>query len=218
MWDGGRFLQTANFFNGPEALLKRLGPEAVLKQLTQGNAAEKETVLWSPERTDRLEWGPLDDVVMGGVSESSFEVQRGDAPVGVFSGICRTENNGGFCGCRTRAISPALRLGACRGVRLRVRGDGNRYKLIVRDDYNWNGIAWTYCFDTQASEEWLDVDAPFEAFVPTLFARTVPGVRLKTDSITVLQLTLSKFELDGGLNPSFTPGRFKLEMKRAEVF
>lgn len=45
-------------------------------------------------------WGPLDDVVMGGVSQSGFEVRQGvgeqGAPAGLFSGQVSSSNNGGF--------------------------------------------------------------------------------------------------------------------------
>ena len=45
-------------------------------------------------------WGPLDDVVMGGVSQSGFEVRQGagehGSPAGLFSGQVSSSNNGGF--------------------------------------------------------------------------------------------------------------------------
>ena len=51
-------------------------------------------------------WGPLDDVVMGGVSESGFEVVSGagedSQPAGIFSGLVSSSNNGGFA-----SVSPA---------------------------------------------------------------------------------------------------------------
>ncbi len=51
-------------------------------------------------------WGPLDDVVMGGVSESGFAVVSGAGedgqPAGIFSGLVSSSNNGGFA-----SVSPA---------------------------------------------------------------------------------------------------------------
>lgn len=48
-------------------------------------------------------WGPLDDVVMGGVSESGFAVVSGAGengqPAGIFSGLVSSSNNGGFASC-----------------------------------------------------------------------------------------------------------------------
>lgn len=52
-------------------------------------------------------WGPLDDVVMGGVSESGFKVQagagEGGQPAGIFSGTVSSSNNGGFASVRLAA-------------------------------------------------------------------------------------------------------------------
>jgi len=152
--------------------------------------------------------------VMGGASTSSFTVS---ASCGIFSGTVTTANNGGFAGCRTLPFAPALRLTSFRGLCLRVRGDGNRYKLIVRDDYEWNGVAWAFSFDTRDAE-WVSVDAPFTEFVPTRFARKIKGVNLKRDSVTTLQLTLSKFEYDGALNPAFRTGAFRLEIEEVRAF
>lgn len=209
-WNFPRFVQTAAFFNGPVEVLRRLAP-------TKPSPPRRDGLIWSADQPSLLEWGPLDDVVMGGVSQSTFAVERG---CGVFSGTISTENNGGFAGCRSRAIVPALRLSDFSGVRLSVRGDGKRYKLIVRDDYSWNGIAWMYCFTTAdgGEDEWQEVEAPFADFIPTLFARRVPGAVLKTDSITAVQLTLSKFELDTELNPRFGTGPFQLELRSVVAY
>lgn len=59
-----------------------------------------------------------------------------------------TANNGGFAGIRTKTVTPGLDMSRCRGVVLRLTGDGQRYKFIARDSEEWNGIAWSYSFDT----------------------------------------------------------------------
>ncbi|TYI23330.1 hypothetical protein ES332_A06G157800v1 [Gossypium tomentosum] len=57
-----------------------------------------------------LDWGALDDVVMGGVSESTFQIDRtggeGGKPTGLFKGIVSTANNGGFTSIRTKIRLP----------------------------------------------------------------------------------------------------------------
>jgi len=151
--------------------------------------------LWSKDNPRQLEWGSLDDVVMGGASRSS--------------------------GIRTRALEPAYDVSACSGLRLRVRGgDGQRFKLFIRDSYDWNGIAWSYSFDTGTlfPGGQVEVSARFDEFVPTLFARRVPGKRFDTTQLTTFQVTLSKFEYDGDLNPNFRPGDFSLEVLSIETF
>ena len=116
----------------------------------------------------------------------------------------------------SRAVRPALDLKRFGGLRLRLRGDGNRYKIILRDDYSWNGIAWAFSFDT--TKEPQTVDAPFASFVPTLFARSVPGKTLDTRAINSVQLTLCKFEYDNALNPAFEEGPFRLELECIEAY
>ena len=123
-WDLPRFVETAAFFNGPGEVLKRFVPSSK-------RPVGRDGLIWSAaaERLDLLEWGPLDDVVMGGASRSSFAVERAS---GIWAGSITTENNGGFAGCRSRAVTPAMNLASFNGIRLRVKGDGKRYKLIVR--------------------------------------------------------------------------------------
>lgn len=217
-WDLQRFAKTTFFFNSPQEILKRLpAPGRAAPLLRNG-------MIWSAD-TPLLEWGALDDVVMGGVSESSFQISGG---IGKFGGTVSVDNNGGFAGCRSKAVSPALKLGAYSGLRLCVRGDSvlRRYKCIVRDSYDWNGIAWSQSLDVQPTDgnanvdgdEWQTVDLPFGDFVPTLFARTVPGARLNTDAINTVQITYSKFEYDSELNPNFADGRFELMIRSVSVY
>ena len=151
---------------------------------------------------------------MGGVSESTFTTD------GVFSGVVSTDNNGGFAGCRSKALSPPLQLSSKSGLKMRVRGDSalRRYKAIVRDSYDWNGIAWSQSFDVPPAE-WCDVDLPFDQFVPTLFARTVPGgATVDKSQINTVQLTYSKFEYDSALNPNFEAGPFELQIENIRTY
>lgn len=206
-WDAGRALQTAAYFgalpNPLQLFSNRGGPPL---KISPGDK------LWSPENPLRLEWGNLDDVVMGGASRSAIDGT-------VWKGTIITEG-GGFAGIRTKALEPALDMSGCIGIRVRVKGGrGQRFKLIIRDDYDWNGIAWSYSFDTQTLfGDTVEVSAPFESFVPTKFARTVSNVRFNRKQLTTLQVTLSKFEYDGGLNPSFQDGDFELELQSIEAF
>jgi len=59
------------------------------------------------------------------------------------------------------------------------------------------------------SSEKLDADR---------FAKTLTGVQLDTSKLTGLQLTYSKFEFDGGINPTFTEGPFGLEVASIELY
>lgn len=147
---------------------------------------------------------------MGGCSRSELSVGPGGLR---WRGEVTTANNGGFTGVRTKPLSPPLDLSACSGIALRVRADGFRYKAILRDSADWNGVAWTASFDAPSGPGAGVVTIPFGKFVPTLFAKTVRGAApLQTGAIAALQLSLSKFEYDGGLNPTFREGAFELTL------
>lgn len=168
------------------------------------------------------EWGPVDDVVMGGVSSSGFEVRQGagenGGPGGVFAGNVTTANNGGFASTRTRNLSPALDLSGYDGFELRVRGDGQRYKFVVKTDLGWDGVGYTSSFDTKAGE-WQTVQVPFSSLVPVFRAKTQrDAAPFDAGKVTSLQLMLSKFEYDGRLNPTFREGRFELPVERIGAY
>ncbi|CAN1283533.1 Protein HIGH CHLOROPHYLL FLUORESCENCE PHENOTYPE 173, chloroplastic, partial [Linum perenne] len=87
-----------------------------------------------------LPWGSLDDVVMGGVSESTFQIDT--------TGVVSTANNGGFTSVRTKNFSVPEDVSAYDGLELRLKGDGRRYKLIVRTSSDWDTVGYTVGFDT----------------------------------------------------------------------
>ncbi len=160
-------------------------------------------------------WGALDDVVMGGVSSSTLKFQGQAA---LFTGKVSTANSGGFASVRTRNFEPPMNLSDYTGLELRVKGDGQRYKFLVRDSETWDSMAYAYSFDTTANE-WITVRIPFTDMTPVLRAKTVPNAPpLNTNRICALQLMLSKFEYDGALNPRFTPGEFRLFLQEIGVY
>ncbi len=73
---------------------------------------------------------------MGGVSESGLRMVPGAGEAAreaaaVFAGEVKTSNSGGFVSIRTRNMSPPLDLSPYNALRLRVKGDGNRYKFSM---------------------------------------------------------------------------------------
>jgi hypothetical protein len=154
-------------------------------------------------------WGALDDVVMGGVSASAIRLTKGFAR---FSGNVSTANSGGFASVRTRNFSPPLDLSGYDGIALKVQGDGQRYKCLLRCEERWDGLAYSYSFDTTPGV-WMDVRIPFSALVPVFRARTRNDADpFDRQRVTAFQLMLSKFEYDGELNPHFNPGDFQLDI------
>lgn len=127
------------------------------------------TLLDFDDRAESALWRAVDDVVMGGVSGSSFGAA--DAGIARFSGAVSLENFGGFASVRT-APRDWDTAGATAFV-LRVRGDGKTYKFTVRTSDRLDGIQYQARFAPPAGE-WTDVRLPVDAFVPTFRGRKVP--------------------------------------------
>jgi Complex I intermediate-associated protein 30 (CIA30) len=207
-WDAGRFVQTLAYFEVIPFV-------SWIQKMFQGGTVRSQSIdpqsglLFDFAKSSEMNasWGALDDVVMGGVSASSFQLVDGAA---LFTGNVSTANSGGFASIRTRNFEPAIDLSNFTGIELRLKGDGNRYKFLIRDDDKWDSIAYSYSFDT-ANGEWITVRIPFADLIPVFRAKTLQdAASIQTNSIRSLQLMLSKFEYDGGLNPHFTPGTFQL--------
>ncbi|CBN56906.1 MULTISPECIES: CIA30 family protein [Kamptonema] len=168
-----------------------------------------------PSQDLKETWGALDDIVMGGVSESSIKLINN---IALFSGNVSTANSGGFASVRTRNFDPPLNLAEYSGIELRVKGDGKRYKFILRSDPKWDGIGYSYSFDT-VYNIWMTVCIPFDDLIPVFRAKTVKdGELIDRSRITSVQLMLSKFEYDGELNPKFEPGLFQLELEYIKAY
>lgn len=160
-------------------------------------------------------WGALDDIVMGGVSESRIALAPQKA---IFTGNVSTENSGGFASVRTRNFTPHLNLEDYEGIELRIQGDGKRYKFIMRCEGKWDGLAYCYSFDT-LSNCWQTIRIPFKDLIPVFRAKTVPSEgKFDPSCAYSIQLMLSKFEYDGQLNPRFSPGIFALEIESIKAY
>ena len=122
------------------------------------------------------EWKFQSDQVMGGVSQGDVSlVQDGDMFFFRLTGDVSTRNNGGFVQFRSKVslfnkpemfqlIHNADKNGQeLEGVRLNVRGNGERYHVMIRTYSTWSPSDYYYhTFDT--SPDWKQVDLPFSEF------------------------------------------------------
>ncbi|XP_042067439.1 protein HIGH CHLOROPHYLL FLUORESCENCE PHENOTYPE 173, chloroplastic-like [Salvia splendens] len=169
-----------------------------------------------------LPWGALDDVVMGGVSASGFEIDpsggENGRPAGIFRGFVSTANNGGFASIRTKNFSIPEDLSAYDGLELRIKGDGRRYKFMLRTSRDWDTVAYTTGFDS-VKDQWQSVRLPFSSLRPIFRARTVSDAQpFNPSEIISFQLMFSKFEYDGKLNPTFVEGPFQLPISTIRAY
>ncbi|KAA8496614.1 hypothetical protein FVE85_0343 [Porphyridium purpureum] len=197
--------------------VKNLASKVAAASLSGSESGASGSALLSfkdPAKINRT-WGVVDDIVMGGVSSSS--IAPGEPGVAVFSGMVSTSNNGGFASVRTAPFARAANLSAAKSFTLRVKGDGQRYKFIVRCDSKWDGPSFCYSFDTKRGE-WQDIEVPFGQLLPVFRAKTMrDGTRFDPASVFAVQFMLSKFEYDGALNPSFRPGAFELQIAAVDA-
>lgn len=145
------------------------------------------TLLDFTDPADVALWRPVDDVVMGGVSNSDFsQAERGTAR---FRGNVSLENFGGFASVRT--ASRDWDAANARAFVLRVRGDGKHYKFTLRTSDRFDGIQYQARFTAPAGE-WTDVRLPVDAFVPTFRGRKVPfAPALDPAGVRTLGFTIS---------------------------
>ncbi|MBD1923438.1 CIA30 family protein [Microcoleus sp. FACHB-831] len=188
--------------------------QAAAKYLSK--ADEKVVFDFTNPSTDIKEtWGAVDDVVMGGVSQSGIQLVEETA---LFAGNVSIQNSGGFASIRTKNFDTPINLTGYEGVELRVRGDGKRYKFFIRTQTQWDGVAYSYSFDTQPNT-WINVHVPFADLIPVFRAKTLQdGEPINTSQIRSFQFMLSKFEYDGGLNPHFSPGGFALQIESIKAY
>ena len=151
-----------------------------------------------------LRWTSVNDVVMGGVSDSLMQVSEDGK--GIFAGHLSLENNGGFAS--VRAPLPENDFTGYDGIVLRVKGDGKRYSFRVRTDMLFDGVVYRQEFETVAGE-WMGVELPFSEFTPSFRSRTVSGAP-PLDPSRVFQI--------GFLISEKQEGEFRLEIERIEAY
>ncbi|MCR9069439.1 MAG: CIA30 family protein [Rhodobacteraceae bacterium] len=130
-----------------------IGAAAMLAPVGRADAVEMIT----PAARD---WRFIADGVMGGVSQGQAVLEGAGVRL---TGTVSTENNGGFLQVRTDLPDGAPE--AATGLRIRVRGNGARYFIHLR---NRSGRApWQFHqagFDT--GTEFAEIDLPFARFEP----------------------------------------------------
>jgi hypothetical protein len=194
--------------------LKLPSPLDFVRQRSSGQIIESKSVIWSPGSSPvGVAWGYLDDMTFGGNSESSF-----DTSTGVWTGsVDSSPASAGFASIRTPVLEPPLDLAACSGLRLKIKGQGQRLKFLVRDDKQFNGVSWSYSFNTNP---WFDTEVKikFDDFRPVKDAQGQNSVPLDVATITVFQLIYSKTEYDKTPNPTFKAGNFQIALKEISTF
>lgn len=213
-----------------------------------GDAGPAEATLfdWTdPARAaaDAARWAPLDDVIMGGSSNSTLRAVGADADSGsngaghgscaLFAGTLRVANRGGFAQARAR-LEPTLNLNGYDGLALTVRGDGRDYKVNLKNG-DTPEITFQAQFSTTAApasttgpagaDRWHRVTLPWADFLPVRRGRLLYGDggatygrTLDTTVLSSVAVLCSKLSAGGLPSPSFQPGPFSLALRSITAY
>jgi hypothetical protein len=180
-----------------------------------------------------LNWFRLDDGIMGGQSSSEATV----ASNGIlhFTGTINT-NGGGFTSIRATMPNGSLTRETT-GIKLRFRGDGKTYKLLLSEGSRGGGGArqtpsWQANVPTKKSsangmtDEWQEMIIPLSSFKPNVGVGrnrqtgNLDQYRLDPVEMKQIGLMLSLLLADGQPNPSATFGTgvfdFSLQVQSIE--
>lgn len=202
-WNAVRFIQQSSKF---------ISLPFIPKKNNEIQNIEKGTVLWKADdiRNNIFTMAPLDDVVMGGASSSTF-----DSNTGIWSGIVTDANNGGFIGIRSTPsfIFNMNNNNNCNGIEWKLNSYEKtikRFKFVIRDSIEFNGITWTTSIDIKPGMNTVRIN--FNKQIPALFAKTVDGQTFQKNNVVGFQIAYSKFEYDNKMNPKFQLGNIKLQL------
>ena len=160
---------------------------------------EKEKLIFDFDSQEQVrQWRTIDDVVMGGVSQSA--VTAGSQGTALFTGTVSLENFGGFAS--ASSLPSDYNLSGFEGIAIRVKGDGKRYKCTVKTDTAFSGFTYQAPFKAE-NGAWSIIKFPFKTFVPTFRGSVMDDVE---------PIDAGKVKSFGFLIADKQKGPFKLEI------
>jgi hypothetical protein len=204
-WEFFRFLRQSSKFVSPPFVGGRKEQKTIQPCQTLWQASDSNSV---------FTMAPLDDVVMGGASASTF-----DSNTGTWTGTVTDANNGGFVGIRSTPSFVWDCSRGCKGLEWKIKSNMSgtkRFKFVLRDSTDFNGITWSTSVDVKPGIQTIRI--PFDRQIPAKFARRVPDQTFRKDNVVGVQIAYSKFEYDGGLNPKFSLGPVSLQLLELRAY
>jgi NADH dehydrogenase [ubiquinone] 1 alpha subcomplex assembly factor 1 len=125
------------------------------------------------------DWKVTDDVVMGGKSSGTFNLN--DEGFGVFAGSVSLENNGGFSSLRYKFEK--LKIKGYSTICIKLCGDGKKYQLRIKSSSTDN-YSYIYIFST--SGDWQNIEIPLKDMYPWFRGRKLEHPNFSNDYIEEL--------------------------------
>lgn len=146
-------------------------------------------------------WEIVNDVVMGGRSQSRFSHQNEGRAV--FEGQVSLENNGGFAMVRSRFQPIAIE--AYQRVLIDLRGDGKRYQFRVKSSFG-ERQAYVQYFETSGERQTVSIR------LADLYP-TFRGRRLEMPNFPARQLSEIAFLIGNKRAESFRLELYRIELQ-----
>ena len=165
------------------------------------NFTQNKKVIFEFDKSCNIDaWQVVDDVVMGGKSNSEFSLNEDGN--GFFKGTVSIENNGGFSSIRLNVNK--IETTSNKTILLKLKGDGSVFQLRVkRSKYERH----SYTFNFKTTGNWETIEIPLTEMTP---------------SFRGFKLDISNFNQDdiqqiGFLKASNTNTPFQLEIKHIHL-
>lgn len=129
--------------------------------------------------SDISNWSVVNDAVMGGVSDGSFNIN--ESGHGIFEGTIRLENNGGFSSIRY-AIGKTIISGETTVI-IRLKGDGKTYQFRVKEN---SDDQHSYVTKFQTSGDWETIEIPLNTLYPRFRGKTLDKKNFSANQIEEL--------------------------------
>jgi len=139
-------------------------------------------------------WNIVDDVVMGGRSNSTFTISNNGT--GVFRGKVSLENNGGFSMVQYRFDTK--KVDEFSKVIMRIKGDGKTYQFRIKSN---NSDYFSYVSSFNTSGDWETITIPFNIMYPAfrgrqLDAENYPGKSMEMIAFLIGNKKAESFKLE----------------------
>lgn len=113
------------------------------------------------------QWRIVNDGVMGGLSSSKAVIK--DDKI-FFSGNVSLEKNGGFASLGSPVKD--YNLENFSGIEIKIKGDGKRYSVLMKETSYFSGYFFTCSFETKKND-WTILQIPFDRFKLYYFGKDI---------------------------------------------
>lgn len=144
--------------------------------------------------SDISDWNIVDDVVMGGRSNSTFGLSNDGK--GVFQGKVSLENNGGFS--MVQYNFDTKKVDGFTKVSIRLKGDGKFYQFRIKTNTS-DSCSYVASFNT--TKNWQTIEIPFASMYPAfrgqkLNAENYPGKQMEQIAFLIGNKIAESFKLE----------------------